>query len=228
MLDIIQIQATVKDPTLLSIFYSCVLSFVLSVLIAKTYQKSFQGLSYSRNFIQALILGSLVTCLAMQAIGDNMARGFGMMGALAIIRFRSSIKDPKDIIFIFAALTLGIACGVYQFKIATIGAVSFCGVALFLHYFPSTTENKFDGLLRFSIGAGDADAETRLAQVLKAHCRDFALVTLRELAQGKRLDFAYQVKLREERHYQSLVDDLKKLPDVQGVALMLQEATVEI
>lgn len=228
MLDLLQIQANLKDPTLLSISYSVVLAFVLSVLLAKTYQKSFQGLSYSRSFLQALILGSLVTCIAMQAIGDNVARGFGMMGALAMIRFRSSIKDPKDIIFLFAALTLGIACGVYQFKIATVGSVSFCSVALYLYYFQSDSENRYDGLLRFSVNSADQTVESSLRQVLQGHCSQFALVTLRETSQGQRLDFAYQVKLRREKTYQSFIASLKGLPDVTGVTFLLQEATVEI
>lgn len=228
MLDIIQLQASVKDPTLMSIFYSVVLSFVLSVIVAKTYQVTFQGLSYSRNFIQSLILGSIVTCIAMQAIGDNMARGFGMMGALAIIRFRSSIKDPKDIIFIFAALTLGIACGVYQFRIAAVGSLGFCAVAYFLFHFPFATGQRYDGLLRFSAPAQDADVELHLRTVLKAQCKEFALVTLREVAQGQKLDFAYQIKLREEGRFQALVDKLKTVPGIAGVTLLLQESTVEI
>jgi uncharacterized membrane protein YhiD involved in acid resistance len=228
MLDILQIQANVKDPTLLSILYSVILTFVLSVLIAKTYQKSLQGLSYSRSFIQALILGSLVTCIAMQAIGDNVARGFGMMGALAIIRFRSSIKDPKDIIFIFAALTLGIACGVYQFKIAAVGSIAFCSVALFLYYFPTTSENRFDGLLRFSVSSADKNVESTLRTILMDHCRHFALVTLRETSQGQRLDFAYQVKLKDDKSYQVFIESLKGLNDVTGVTFLLQEATVDI
>ena len=92
--------------------YSLVLCFVLSNIIAFTYEKTFQGLSYSRNFVQAMILGSLVVAVAMMAIGNNLARGLGMMGALTIIRFRTNLKDPRDIIFIFASLATGMAAGV--------------------------------------------------------------------------------------------------------------------
>lgn len=233
MLDIFQLHSSVKDPSFTSIFYSVLLAFVLSSIVSIIYQRSFQGLSYSRNFIQALILGSLVTCIAMQAIGDNMARGFGMMGALSIIRFRSSVKDPKDIIFIFVALTIGIACGVYAFKIAVVGTMFFGIVAMILYYFPFTSENNFDGLLRFTTSAnGDKEEknkiETEIQQVLNKGCRYFALVTLREVAQGEKLDFAYQIKLKNNNSYTKLVDELKTTKDVTGVTLMLQEATVEI
>jgi uncharacterized membrane protein YhiD involved in acid resistance len=228
MNDILQIQANVKDPTLLAIVYSVLLSFILSSVIARTYQKSFQGLSYSRSFIQSLILGGLVTCIAMQAIGDNMARGFGMMGALAMIRFRASIKDPKDIIFIFASLILGISCGVYQFKIAIIGTVSFCAVAFFLYHFPTSSENRYDGLLRFSVNTQDKDIEFSLRSILMKYCKYFALVTLRETAQGQRLDFSYQVKLKNDKDYQTFTQALKSVPDLNNVTFLLQESTVEI
>jgi hypothetical protein len=71
-----------------------------------TYEKTFLGLSYSRNFVQALVLSSVVAATVMQAIGDNVGRGLGMLGALSIVRFRTSFKDPRDIMFLFAALGL--------------------------------------------------------------------------------------------------------------------------
>src|SRR3989338_6724748 len=143
MLDMFALEASVKSPTLTSIAYSVCLSFLLSSAIAYTYQKTFQGLSYSRNFIQALVLGSFVSPIAMQAIGDNLARGMGMMGALAIIRFRASLKDPKDMIFVFAALSVGISCGVYSYNIASIGTIGFCIIAFTIQNMPMTNETNF-------------------------------------------------------------------------------------
>ncbi len=228
MLDILQIQTSVKDPTIVSITYSLLLAFSLSTALAVTYRKTFQGLSYSRNFLQTLALSSLVVCIAMQAIGDNVARGFGMMGALAIIRFRSSLKDPKDMVYIFCSLTVGIACGVYQFDIAAIGVAFFIASAFILFYFPMGTDIKFDGLLRFNLKAEDKDAEKKIQEIMTNYCRDFALVTLRELAQGNRLDYSYQIKIKSNKQYQDLVRDFKELPEMQGLSLLLQETTIEI
>lgn len=83
MLDINQVQASAKDSSLISTGYPVGLAFVFYILIARTYQATSQGLSYSRNVIRVLILGSIVTCVAMQAIGDNVARGFVLRGAHA-------------------------------------------------------------------------------------------------------------------------------------------------
>lgn len=228
MLDVFTLESTIKNPTIVSIVYSICLAFLLSTTIAITYQKTFQGLSYSRNFIHALILSSLVVAVAMQAIGDNLARGMGMMGALAIIRFRSSVKDPKDMIFIFSALATGIACGVYAFSIAVVGTFGFCLVAFILGQLPFSQGAHYDGLLRFNISSNNNEEQSILEEALKKHCRYFALMTLREVAQGERLDYAYQIKLKTESDFSSFMKDIQKMDSAKGVSLLLQEATVEV
>ncbi|MDZ7333443.1 MAG: DUF4956 domain-containing protein, partial [candidate division KSB1 bacterium] len=86
---------------------SFLMAFLLSSLIAITYERTFQGLSYSRGLVQSMVLGSLVSCLLMIAIGDNIARGIGIVGSLAIIRFRTNLRDPRDLVFLFASLGVG-------------------------------------------------------------------------------------------------------------------------
>jgi hypothetical protein len=227
MLDFLTLQTTSANPTFISILYTVLLSFLLSTLIAITYEKTFRGLSYSRNFVQALILGSIVAGMIMQAIGDNLARGLGMLGALAIIRFRTNFKDPRDIIFMFAALASGIACGVFGFGIAIIGTLGFCAAAVFLYFSPLGEYRYYDGLLRFNM-EGDSEDRAGLEGVLKGQCRNFALVTLRETAQGSRLEYAYHVKLKAGRTRDALVDGIRRLKSAKDVSLMLQETTVEL
>jgi len=200
---------------------------MLSTIVAVTYQKTFQGLSYSRNFIQALILASIVATIAMQAIGDNLARGLGMMGALAIVRFRSSLKDPKDMIYIFMALAVGISCGVYSFSIGTIGTLGFSLAAVIINTLPFSKQSHFDGLLRFNL-ANNKEDKAKLNDLLDENCLHFALITLREVGQGDRLDYAYQVKLRNKKTYAGFVEELQDLETIKGVNLLLQETTVEI
>ena len=197
-------------------------------MVAITYQKTFQGLSYSRNYIQTLILASIVVTVAMQAIGDNLARGIGMMGALAIIRFRSSLKDPKDMIFIFMSLAIGIACGVYSFSIAAIGTIGFSIFAIIVHKLPFSKESHYDGLLRFNLENDNQEDKNKLEQLLSSSCQSFALVTLREMAQGNRLDYAYQIKLKRKETYDNFMKNLQTLSSVKGLNLLLQESTVEV
>ena len=227
MLDFLTLQTTSANPNFISIIYTVLLCFLLSTLIAITYEKTFRGLSYSRNFVQSMILGSIAAGMVMQAIGDNLARGLGMMGAMAIIRFRTGFKDPRDIIFMFATMAAGIACGVFAFGIAVIGTLGFCAAAVILYFSPLGEHRYYDGLLRFNMESGSPD-RAGLESVLGKHCRTFALITLRETSQGSRLEYAYHIKLRKGGTRDALVDGIRSLASARDVSLMLQETTVEI
>jgi len=227
MLDLLSLQATPSNPTIIASIYTIVLSFVLSVMIAYTYEKTFRGLSYSRNYVQALVLSPIVAATVMQAIGDSLATGLGMMGALAIIRFRTSLKDPRDIIFIFAALASGIACGVNGYSIAIVGTIGFCIVAFFLYLTPFGQTSYFDGMLRFNL-INDHESIIHFEKILKKYCKIFALVTLREISQGKRIDYAYQIKLKKGKEKNEFVKELSQISSIENISLMLQESTVEL
>jgi uncharacterized membrane protein YhiD involved in acid resistance len=227
MLDFLTLQTTTTNSTVISTIYAVLLSFLLSTLIAITYDRTFRGLSYSRNFVQAMILSSIVAAMVMQAIGDSLARGLGMMGALAIIRFRTVFKDPRDIIFMFAALASGIACGVFGYSIAVAGTLCYCGAALLLFYSPFGQSRSYDGMLRFNVGA-ETHERAAVETAMREFCRRFVLITLRELTQGNRLEYAYHIKLKPKKVKEEFVGRLKTIQDVKDVNLMLQETTVEL
>ncbi|MBF0449871.1 MAG: DUF4956 domain-containing protein [Candidatus Magnetomorum sp.] len=227
MLDLLSLQATSPHPTVIMCIYTVLLAFILSVMIAFTYEKTFRGLSYSRNYVQALVLSPIVAATVMQAIGDSLASGLGMMGALAIIRFRTSLKDPKDIIFMFAALAAGIACGVNGYAIALVGTTGFCLIAFLLYLSPFGQLSAFDGMLRFNI-LNDPDSIKLLEKTLKNYCKIFALVTLREMSQGKRMDYAYHVKLRKGKENRTFIKELSQIDAIANISLLLQEATIEL
>lgn len=229
MLNLYALETLSRNPALLglTLLYSVTLSFALSLLIAYTYKQTFQGLSYSRNMIQAMILGSCATCIVMYSIGDSMARGMGMMGALAILRFKSSIRDPRDMIFVFAALGIGIACGTSSYRVAIIGALGYCLIAVAINKLPFTKEANFDGLLRFNMENNPQEYE-ELKGILQKDCKQFALITLRDIAQGNRMDYAYQVKLKSSTDQTTFMQKFSQLKSVKGLSLLMQDTTVEL
>ncbi len=227
MSDILTLHTTLANYTIITVIYTVLLAFLLSTLIAITYEKTFRGLSYSRNFIQALVLSSIVAATVMHAIGDSLASGLGMMGALAIIRFRTSLKDPRDIVFMFSALASGIACGVNAHQVAIVGTLGFCLAAFVLYASPFGQTSYFDGMLRFNI-ENSVKSKDLIGSVLKYYCKTFALITLRDIAQGHRLDYAYHIKLKKGKTRTGLISELQKITSIEGVNLLLQETTIEL
>src|SRR5690606_42007972 len=100
-------------PQLINITYSFIWAFLLAAIIAITHRLTFTGDHYPKNFFQALVLGSVVTTMVMMAIGDSLARGIGVFGAMAIIRFRTRIDDHSAVLYIFVTFCTGMELCVY-------------------------------------------------------------------------------------------------------------------
>ena len=228
MTDFLTANLASSSLSSLRVIYSAALAFILSVSIGLTYVKTFRGLSYSRNFVQALMLSSIVTAMVIHAIGDSVATGIGTLGALSIIRFRTNLKDPRDIIFMFAALASGIACGIGAYFMAFVGILLFDIAAFVLYLSQISKVSYFDGILRFNINPEELDIQ-KMTGIFKKHCKVFALITLKEIAVGERLEYAYHIKMKPKSTSEELVNDLKKeIPAINNVSLLLQETTVEL
>ncbi|MFM7193611.1 MAG: DUF4956 domain-containing protein [Bacteroidota bacterium] len=136
MFDFLPNQPAYQYPDLVNIVYVLIWAFFLSSLIAITHRLTFRGDPYPSQFFQSLVLGAIVTAMVMMAIGDSLARGLGVFGAMAIIRFRTRIDDPRNVLFLFAALSSGLAVGVYGFLISFAGTIVFCVGAAILYFSP--------------------------------------------------------------------------------------------
>jgi hypothetical protein len=208
------------------VLLALLLAFVLSQAIAATYVWTFRGMSYSRSFVLTVAMGGTVAATLMLAINNSIAAGLGIAGSLAIVRFRSALRDPRDMIFIFASMAAGIASGLRIYMAALIGTAVFCGAMVVLTASEFGSQRRFDGLLRLQLPVS-AD-ESLLSPILKRHARYFALVSLREAAQGKMMERAYQVQLADQSNRAELVHALESLEGISGVTLLLQEPTVEL
>jgi uncharacterized membrane protein YhiD involved in acid resistance len=206
---------------------SFLLVLVLNTIIAVVYEKTYQGLSYSKGLVQSMILGGIISCLMMMSIGDNIARGIGIVGSLAIIRFRTNLREPRDLVFVFASLGIGVGCGVQSYATAFVGTAVFCLIAYALYISPFGARRKVDGLLRFQLPA-QPDAAQKVTQILTNATRHFVLVTMRDVAQGQAFDYSYQIKLADPSDNEKLIAELRKLKDIRGLTYINQEATVEV
>jgi hypothetical protein len=209
------------------ILCAVLMSFVLSMMIATVYRWTYQGLSYSRSFVHTQVLASIVTCVLIMAIGNNLARGLGILGTLAIIRFRTPIRDPRDIIFLFACIAMGIASGAAVFFVAITGTIAFCLIALYLHWSPFASLRVYEGLLRFTLPPGSWSRE-QVRDVLGEYCSSVVLVGMREAVQGDALEYSYQVRLIDPTYQADLLDSLRQVEDIEDVHLLMHRATVEI
>ncbi len=218
---------SVRQQGAIEILTSLGLSFLLGSMLATVYRWTHVGFSYSRTFVQTLVLAGIVATIMIVAIGNNLARGLGILGALAIIRFRTPIRDPRDIIFLFASLAVGISSGSGIHGVAFLGTVFFCLSVLVLSWSPSSTQRHNEGLLRF-IAPGGMDLELMLSDVFKNYTNVVELVAMREAAQGDYIEYAYQVQLVEQSLQGDFLNTLKGVDELREVSFIMQRETVEI
>ncbi len=182
-------------------------AFLAGIAVAFVYRASHTTLNYSQNYVQALVLLSQVVAVIMCVVGDSLARAFGLGAALAIVRFRTPIKDALDTAFLFLAVAVGMAAGVGAEVLALVAAVSIGAVALFLSWSSFGARSQAEGLLRFRFG-GDAGERERIASIVGNHCSSFRLSGLRSVS-GDEDELIYDLDLRHQDSGPALVSELK-------------------
>ncbi|TYP68639.1 DUF4956 domain-containing protein [Paenibacillus methanolicus] len=104
-------------------------AFGIGVFIFYIYKKTFRGVVYSYNYNVTFVLMTMITALIIMTISTNIVLSLGMVGALSIVRFRTAVKDPLDIVYMFWAISAGIASGAKLYPVAIIGSIA-VGLAL--------------------------------------------------------------------------------------------------
>lgn len=205
------------------ILYDLLLSFVLSQFVAWMYAWTHRGMSYSRNLLHSLVLLSMIVTAVMLVVGDSVARAFGLVGALAIIRFRTVVRDARDTTFIFLALAVGIAVGAHHYGVAVVGAGAVSLVAALLQVTGFGTRFADTGVLRVRGVGGLGQA---LDGALTEWCRTFELTALRETGAGD-AEYSYEIRLWHPGERDQLLAALRNLPGAGTVTLAIEETAEE-
>lgn len=203
------------------------IAFACSHVLAIVYVWSHRGLSYSQSFVQSLVMASVSCCLMMLVIGSNIVLGIGMMGALALVRFRTNLRDSRDMMFVFVSLVIGLATGTTSYALALIGTAAFSLVSLYLSRISMGFRSYFDALLRFTI-ASHAAPQSSAQQCLETHCSRFTLTMLQQVAQGEASEHVYQIRFRREESRKGLVRDLEQIQGLSNLSMMLEDSRVDL
>lgn len=231
MIDYLSLQNSTENPTFVAILFTVLLSFLLSSLIAFTYQKTNRQVFVPFEFMQSLILLSIVAATVIQAIGDSVARGLGILGAMAIIHFRTNMRTPRNMAFTFASLAAGIACGVYAFVIGIIGTLGFCIVVFILRYSPMSKANNLVGILRFDLPKSSEELPS-VEKILAFHCRKFTQMRYQiNNGKGEKIDpdaervisYEYHLKLKEKGNMGALDTALTGMKTMQALRINMED-----
>lgn len=132
----------VTEFSLVNVLVGMIFAVAMGLFIFYIYKKTFTGVMYSNGFALTLVGLSLVTTLVIMAVTSNVVLSLGMVGALSIVRFRTAIKEPMEIVFLFWSIAIGIVIGAGMIPLAVIGSV-IIGVILLIFANRKVNENPY-------------------------------------------------------------------------------------
>ena len=155
-------------------------------------------------------------------IGNNLARAFGLVGSMSIIRFRMAIKDTQDIVFIFFVLAVGMAAGVGLYMIAIAGTIFIGVVILLLSKSGYALPFKREYLLQFHF-ASDDDEATPYVSVLNKYCKKFKLINIKSLDNGNIMELSYYIMLKKKETVKEFISQIGHIEGMSNINFFFDE-----
>jgi len=204
------------------VIVNMVIAFICGFLISIIYRWTYSGPTYSVTYLNSLIVLSMITSIVIMVIGNNLARAFGLVGAMSIIRFRTAIKDTQDIVFIFFSLAVGMAAGVGMHLIALFGVLLIGAVFIVLSKTQFAYPLRKELLVQFSYKSG-SEGETPYLTVFKKYCKSSSLINVKAIGGKGNIEISYYVHLHQKDQSKEFVSELKNIPGIDYVNLLFDE-----
>lgn len=187
------------------------LAFLLGLFIFFIYKKSYSGVMYSSSFGITLIALCMITTLLIMTVVSNIVLSLGMVGALSIVRFRTAIKEPIDIAFLFWAIAAGIVLAAGFIPLAVFGSI-FIGVVLLIFSKRKTVDSPYILMIHFE----SSDKESEIRDLVKSQVKRLSLKS--KSISGGCIELNYEVRLKEDDS--DFVNRLETIPGVSQVVLV--------
>ncbi len=196
----------ITSVSLPDMLITLVLAFGLGMFIFLTYKKTYAGVMYSTAFGGTLVAMTMITSMTILAVTSNVVLSLGMVGALSIVRFRTAIKEPMDIAFLFWAVAAGIVLAAGMIPLALIGSVVI-GVVMMVFMNRKTAQDPYIAV----IAVNGAEAEKAATDFLKTQVAKAVIKS--KTAQNGQIEMTWEIRLLEHD-----TDFVTRLSEMEGVA----------
>lgn len=201
----------INSVTILDMVLALTLAFGIGVFIFLVYKKTFKGVMYSSSFGVTLIALTMISTLVILAVTSNVVLSLGMVGALSIVRFRTAIKEPLDIAFLFWSIAVGIVLAAGMIPLAVFGSI-IIGVMLIVFVNKKPHDNPYIVVIHCS----DGEVESKILSSLKGYVQKCVVKSKTVTADS--VELHYEVRLKSEDT--SFVNVLSSTQGVSDVVLV--------
>lgn len=196
----------ISSVSILDMVIALVLAFGIGLFIFLVYKKTFSGVMYSSSFGVTLIALTMITTVVILAVTSNVVLSLGMVGALSIVRFRTAIKEPLDIAFLFWSIAVGIVLAAGMIPLAVVGSIVI-GAVLILFVNKKSHINPYIVVLQ----CDGHESETQAVDFLKTQVQRCSVKS--KTAQRGAVELNLEVRLKDDN-----TDFVNSLSEIQGVS----------
>ncbi len=197
------------------------LAFALAYLAASFYRKLQVGPSSSRSFFLTLVVTPVVVAMIIMAIGSNIALSLGLVGALSIIRFRTVIKDTRDMSFLFLAIGIGLCAGSGTYWLAILGTIFACAVVAAVHYMGKANFSPGEFILVFRKNSSTDGALDETMSQMTSWNRLHSVV---DLGNDMGSEFTYRIHLHPTINPETFIERMKSIRTLSHSSLISPES----
>lgn len=214
---ILQVNLTTSE-ILQNFFVALLCGLVLSFF----YKKSYAGPGYLFSFVNSLVLLTIITAMVIMIIGNNLARAFGLVGAMSIIRFRTAVKDTNDIVYIFFSLAVGMAAGVGLYNLAIVGTIFIGSASLIFSKIFISSKGAKEFLLQFSF-MNQENHEQFFEPLFNKYLKKIKLINVKSLGDKNLVEYSYYISFKNHEQTSDFIRELKAIEGVQQINVFFDE-----
>lgn len=211
-----------RPLTLFEVIASLALAFFLGLLVSGVYRLTNRNRPLNPSLMLTFIILSMIIALVMMVIGNSIARAFSLVGALSIIRFRTVVKDNRDIAYVFFALAAGMASGVGNYILAATGVGFIALMLLLLDFVQFGVTSRGQFLLRYQMIVSEIDLKD-IDRILEKYFSSYRRLSMKTLRMGQFVEYTYLVRFRRQVDEQLFVSELSAVEGMERVTLIAED-----
>lgn len=209
----------VADFSIASVALTLAVTAALGIYIYLVYRLVSRKAFYSKSFNISLVAMALITAAIILAIQSSVVISLGMVGALSIVRFRTAVKDPMDLVFLFWSIAVGIICGAGLYGMALMLSLCVTIAVILLDYFPTASAP-----MLLVLNARDEKLEDDVIAIVSKYARYYRVKSRNLTKDG--MDMVMELRIKKDEA--EMVRAINQLPGVDAVSLLSHDGEVSI
>lgn len=219
-------QSLLSGRDFRDVLFTLALATVMGLLISRIYKWTHRGLNYEHTFMASLVLLAPIISVVMLYIRGDLVLSLGLIGSLSIIRFRTPIKDTRDMVFLFWVIAIGLGAGTFNWAIVVISTPIIAVVVALLYFFRYGNSPNNDFVLVIS-GRGAYQRE-KSEEIIKHFCNDYRVRSFD--VEGDIWEIIFEIRLQKNQAFTAdgLVTELRSIEEIVKVSLLAPQLALPL